>query len=165
MSGFLQDALMTDAKSRFEVMEDRIVQGSLDFAKRRVISNVREHLRTEIFAWVQSHYGAGSLARAKRLKNPFCVLASMHGEISFTHAPRYMRLLDINPVSIAFESDSDPGFYFVYPRTFNTPLRCGRSLLITKHRCCRSKGPREYPVQVPRTGRANHNGRGGSSRS
>jgi len=121
MSGFLQDALMTDAKSRFEVMEDRIVQGSLDFAKRRVISNGREHLRTEIFAWVQSHYGAGSLARAKRLKNPFCVLASMHGEISFTHAPRYMRLLDINPVSIAFESDSDPGFYFVYPRTFNTP--------------------------------------------
>ena len=121
ISGVLQDALMTDAESRFEVLEDRIVQGSLDFAKRRAISSVRESLRTAIFTWVQSHYGAGALATWKRLKNPFCVLASMHGEISFAHGHRYMDLLDINPVSIAFESDADPGLFVVYPRTFNAP--------------------------------------------
>jgi len=121
ISDVLQDALRTDAESRFEVLEDRIVEGSLDFAKRQAISRVRESLRTAIFTWVQSHFGAGELATWKRLKNPFCVLASMHGEISFSHGHRYMNLLDICPVSIAFESDADPGLYVVYPRASNAP--------------------------------------------
>lgn len=120
VSSVLQDALMTDVESRFDVLENRIVEGSLDFVKRRAIRAVRESLRTAIFTWVQSHYGAGVLATRNRLKNPFCVLASMHGEISFTHGPRYMNLLDINPVSIAFESTTDPGLNVVYPRAFNT---------------------------------------------
>jgi len=120
ISGVLQDALTTDVESRFDVLEDRIIEGSLDFAKRQAISKVRDNLRTTIFTWFKSHFGAGALATWEKLKNPFCVLASMHGEISFTREHRYMDLLDISPASIAFESEADPGLYVVYPRAFNT---------------------------------------------
>jgi hypothetical protein len=120
VSARLDDVLRNDAESRFEVMEDRIVQGSLDFAKRQAISAVREELRTAVFGWVQTSLGTGVLATRRHLKNPFCVLASMRSQPSLKQQQRFMNLLDLVPTSVAFEADADPRFYFIYPHSFNT---------------------------------------------
>jgi hypothetical protein len=119
VSARLHDVLMADAESRFEVREDRIVQGSLEFVKRQAVAAVREDLRSTAFDWVENNFGAGAMATTKLLQNPFCVLVSVKSEITLRHGDNFMRILDVNLASVAFQTHLGPSVYFIYPHTYN----------------------------------------------
>ena len=121
LDSLIHEAISVDAESRFEVKAKRIVEGSLDFAKRNAVRKAREAINTSLEEWTGDHFGRGWIAGTEQLRTPYCLLTTVQCDLSLKASPPYLQLLDFVPISSIFELTNHPEHYVVFPHAVNTP--------------------------------------------